>query len=88
MKPAASLAPLSKAQFALLLRLAKGPHACRGYDALPIAHLVERALAREDGRGRHEITPAGRHFIASDGGRHVDAGDCGGGARPVTPLDH
>lgn len=66
--PASPLAPLSGPQFALLRRLAKGPQACGGHDAIPITYLVERGLARAerslDQSVSYEITPAGRRFIA------------------------
>jgi hypothetical protein len=57
-------------QHALLLRPARGPHPCRGYDARRIVYLVEflraseSGLAVSDGLGQYEITPAGRRFIA------------------------
>jgi len=58
---------LTVAQRDLLVRLARRRGECRGNDAIPAKHLVDRGLARIDSDGDgpyYEITPAGRRFIA------------------------
>ncbi|MDR3510190.1 MAG: hypothetical protein P4L73_01015 [Caulobacteraceae bacterium] len=66
-----SSAALTSAQGALLLGLAKRPRACAGAERTTVEALAALGLVRlEPGQGgapRHEITPAGRRFIALNG---------------------